>query len=120
MRLVKIAGITIIGFFALMWLVMGSFDFLTDPQDDNQKSETVQNSAWDGSVHQVKAYLKNTLKDPGSFEATEWSKVEKTADGYMVRCQYRAKNSFGGYVITNQIFLMDAEGNVIAARNVSD
>lgn len=75
--------------------------------------ETVSNSAWDSSVWQVEKWLKKNLKDPGSFEAIEWSPVAKTADGFVVRCKYRAKNSFGGYVIEDRIFKLDKSGNVI-------
>jgi hypothetical protein len=72
----------------------------------------VENSAWDGSVQQVKKYLKSTLKDPDSYESIEWSDVKETEDGYTVRHKYRAKNSLGGYVVENQIFYLDFQGNV--------
>lgn len=77
--------------------------------------EIVQNSKWDGSVSQVEGYLKVNLKDPKSFEAIEWSEVVKTGKGYMVRCKYRAKNSFGGYAIENKVFMLDQKGSVISA-----
>lgn len=79
-------------------------------------TEIVSNSAWDGSVYQVERYLKNNLKDPDSFEAIEWSPVSKVnlpTHKYIVRCKYRAKNSFGGYVIDNQLFYLDGQGNVV-------
>lgn len=86
-----------------------------------EPQETVSNSEWDGSVYEVKRHLKKNLKDPGSFEAIEWSpviKVEGLPHKYIVRCMYRAKNSFGGYVIENQAFYMDAQGNVLSVRNL--
>ena len=67
----------------------------------------VENSAWDGSVSQVKTYLKENLKDPKSIEYIEWSKVFSEGKYYLVRCKYRAKNSFGGYVLENQIFFIN-------------
>ena len=76
-------------------------------------SEKVQNSEWDGSVRQVKDYLKKNLKDPKSTEYIEWSPVQKTPNGgYAVRVKYRSKNSFGGFVVENQIFYLDSNGNV--------
>ncbi len=30
----------------------------------------------------------------------------------MVRVKYRSKNSFGGYVVANQVFYLDSRGNV--------
>lgn len=95
--------------------------FIDKPDNKNNKaesgsttSEIVSNSAWDGSVYQVKNYLRNILKDPDSFEAIEWSPVQNTDTGYMVRCKYRAKNSYGGYVIENKIFILNKPGNVIS------
>jgi len=83
-------------------------------QTSTSPSDPVYNNGWDGSVRQVKDWLKDNLKDPGSFDAIEWSPVRKTDNGgYVVRCKYRAKNSFGGYDIYNQIFTMDSEGNVL-------
>ncbi len=78
--------------------------------------EVVENSAWDGSVRQVKKYLEQNLKDPDSYQSIEWSKVAKTdGGGFMVRHKYRAKNGFGGYAIEEQIFVLDAQGNVTSA-----
>jgi hypothetical protein len=75
----------------------------------------VHNSAWDGSVYQAENYLKRNLKDPDSYEAIEWGRVLTRNNGeeYRVRCKYRAKNSFGGYVIGHHVFALDAEGNVV-------
>lgn len=84
----------------------------TSIPDDNESEYKVYNSEWDGSVYPVKLYLKKNLKDPDSYEAIEWSKVQKTNEGYMVRHKYRAKNSFGGYVIENKVFYLNKKGHV--------
>jgi hypothetical protein len=83
--------------------------------DDYDVNSTVKNNPLDGSVHQVERYLKEEyLKDPKSYESIEWSEVQKNADGtYHVRHKYRAKNSFGGYVLENKIFHIDDKGNII-------
>lgn len=81
--------------------------------EKKEGGQNVQNSSWDGSVRHVEVYLKNTLKDPKSYESIEWSKVIETETGYVVWHKYRAKNSFGGYVIENQKFYLDFKGNVI-------
>lgn len=69
-----------------------------------------ENSAWDGSVHTVKRYLKDNLKDPDSVQYIEWSPVSmlehKGENYWAVRVKYRAKNSFGGYVVSNQMALI--------------
>lgn len=66
------------------------------------------NSAWDAAVSPVQDFLKRNLKDPGSVQYDEWSAVFMADYGgkkcWAVRCRYRAKNSFGGYVLSNQIF----------------
>jgi len=79
---------------------------------------SVTNSSYDASVSQVKDYLKKNLKDPKSYEGIEWSKVKEETDGYSVYHKYRAKNSFGGYVIEAQIFYLDFSGNVVRVKNV--
>lgn len=83
-------------------------------QLDNAKSQIEEigprpvNSAWDAAVKPVQDFLKANLKDPNSVEYAEWSKVFSSSwEGqkcWAVRCKYRAKNSFGGYVLANQIF----------------
>lgn len=79
----------------------------------------IENSAWDGSVYQVKNYLKKNLKDPDSYEGIEWSKVQENSNGtYTVRHKYRARNSFGGMVIENWVFELDENGNVISANQL--
>lgn len=78
----------------------------------------VTNSSYDASVSQVKDYLKKNLKDPKSYEGIEWSKVKEEPNGYSVYHKYRAKNSFGGYVIEAQVFYLDFGGNVIQVQNV--
>jgi len=75
--------------------------------------QKVENSTLDGSVLQVKNYLKNTLADPKSYDGIEWSPVQKTSDGYKVRHKFRAKNSLGGYVIEEHIFVLNEYGEVI-------
>src|SRR5690606_943621 len=73
----------------------------------------VENSKWDGSVSQVKDYLKKNLKDPKSYESIEWSEVQRVGADYRVRHKYRSKNSFGGFVIENQIFTISNQGEII-------
>ena len=97
-----------------LWMfvvVVGALFIVWNLPDDD--STVVRSSSYDGSVRQVKTYLKRNLKDPDSFEAIEWSPLNKQSNGgYSVRCKYRAKNSFGGYVVENQVFYLDSKGNV--------
>jgi len=55
-------------------------------------------SSWDGSVRCVEGYLTKTLKDPDSLKFEQWSNVYYNDDaGWTVKCDFRAKNSFGAY-----------------------
>lgn len=76
-------------------------------------TELSENSKYDGSVYWVKKYLQRNLKDPDSYQGIDWSPVQKTENGHlMVRHKYRAKNSLGGFVIENQVFIYDEKGTV--------
>lgn len=82
---------------------------------DKFKGKTeVQNNPWnEGSVRAVEQYLKRGyLKDPDSFQAIEWGTVIKGCGNYVVSLKFRARNSFGGYVVETRIFTLDADGEV--------
>ena len=81
-------------------------------------SAEVKNNKWNGGVKQVEDYLASTLRDPDSYESIEWSEVKKKGDGYYVRHKYRAKNGFGGMVVTNQLFHLDFSGNVVDVKDL--
>lgn len=104
-----IAGVVIL----LVW-AFGGFETSDGPK--------VRNSTLDASVHQVETFLKKNLNDPKSYESIEWSALNETKNSwykYWVRHKYRAKNGFGGYVIENQIFYLDEDGNVLNYKDVS-
>ena len=98
------------------------FIIFSGGEGSSSSSSKVQNSPYDASVHQVKSYLKKTLKDPSSYEKIEWGPVVESSGNegykYVVRHKYRAKNSYGGYVVEHQIFYLDSQGNVLWFENV--
>ena len=101
------------------WLIFIFMIFVvyTIATNDTNNSE-VRNSPWDNSVHQVERYLKRTLKDPDSFEVIQWSNVQDMTHNqygyrYKVMVKYRAKNSFGGYVIESDLFFLDENGRIV-------
>lgn len=81
--------------------------------EERNASTVVENNAFNGSVYQVKDYLKDNLNDPKSYESLSWSPVSKTDDGFMVRHKYRAKNVYGGLIIKEQVFYLNKQGVVI-------
>lgn len=80
--------------------------------------EPPENSAWDGSVRCVKRYLEKIVKDPDSLKFGDWGKVMyNDKDGWLVWCEYRAKNSFGGYVRRKKWFVIQ-NNRVIAMKDL--
>lgn len=60
----------------------------------------------------VQYYLKyEYLKDPDSYQSIDWNTTQ-SGDKIYVRHRYRAKNSFGGYVVEEKTFIFDTEGNL--------
>lgn len=111
-----VIGWLIIAFFLMM--LAGSFIGRNDPSTRAERLEPVSNSAWDGSVYQVERYLKDTLKDPDSYQSIDWGKVLKTPDNHFkVRHTYRARNGFGGYVVEEKVFTLDSTGRVISSAS---
>lgn len=113
-KLKLLLSLFVVGIFLVTATATGDDDSSTGAENSNK---TVYNSSWDASVRQVEDYLESTLRDPDCYEGIEWSEVKETSNGYVVRHKYRAKNGFGGYVVSNQLFYMDSNGNVI---NVTD
>ena len=87
--------------------VLWTIGRVSSNQNNTTTNSKVENNYLDASVSQVEKYLKNEyLNDPSSYKSVEWSQVnEMTGDNgeykYWVRHKYRAKNSYGAYVIEN-------------------
>lgn len=65
----------------------------------------------------IRYYLKNEyLKDPESYQAIDWSTTQ-SGDKTYVTHKYRAKNSFGGYVIEEKTFIFDSDGQLLNIAN---
>jgi hypothetical protein len=58
---------------------------------------------WDGVVTCVRHWMNRNLKDPGSLEIIEVSPVVELPEYWAQRVKYRARNSFGGYVLAEQV-----------------
>jgi hypothetical protein len=57
-----------------------------------------QASVWDGTYSEVKEYLPSVMNDPGSLEGLECTKVYHVERGWLVGCNYRGRNAFGGMI----------------------
>ncbi len=99
-----------------MLIVISVILGLIAPNNDrgSNNQSAVENSSWDGSASQVKNWVTANVKDPDSLQFIEWSPVLPQANGeFMVRVKYRAKNSFGGYVVEEQLFFLSSSGNIL-------
>ncbi len=66
-----------------------------------------------------KREIKDLLKNPGSFreeKTTFWPSMEPYPAEVMVQIQYRAKNSFGGYVKGRGVCHADSGGSILKAK----
>ena len=110
-KLSKRSKIIVIIAFSFAFLYIGIILLLPDTNTKGQreltKNNQTYNSEWDGSVREVKDYLKKNLRDPDSYQSIEWGKVILLSYGtYEVRHKYRAKNGFGGYDIEEKLFII--------------
>jgi hypothetical protein len=55
-------------------------------------------SAWDGNYYEVERYLKKVANDPDSIDLDGCTKVYKVNEGWLVGCDYRGRNAFGGMI----------------------
>ena len=66
----------------------------------------------------VKEYLRETLKDPKSYQEIEWSPSGVNSKGqYYIRHRYRAKNSLGGFVVEEKIFYLNNSYKVVDSHD---
>lgn len=65
----------------------------------------------------IKVYLKYSyLKDPDSYQSIEWGPsgvYNREENLYFMMHKYRAKNSLGGYVIEEKLFVLNSAGKVL-------
>ena len=106
-----------IAFLVIPIFLVGYFVKSCNDYEPTAQPVEVRNGGFNNEVWQVESYLKRNLKDPDSYEGIEWSPVTKVGSGYMVRHKYRAKNSFGGFAIENQVFNLDSLGEVFNVSN---
>jgi hypothetical protein len=69
-------------------------------------------SAWDGSYYEVERYLKRIANDPESIDISGCTGVYHNDQGWLVGCDYRGRNGFGGMVRQSNWFSI-SHGTVI-------
>lgn len=81
--------------------------------------EAPTRSAWDGSYYAVKGYLKRVANDPDSIEIDDCTNSYYTERGWLVGCNYRGRNAFGGMIRKSNWFII-VHDEVIQMHDVSD
>lgn len=81
---------------------------------NSQSPEIKAANLRDDMLSAANASIKKNLKDPDSYEVIDYdinSDIGKTH--YLITVRYRAKNSFGGYVINSQsVSFMVIDGDI--------
>ena len=75
-------------------------------------------SAWDGSYYPVERYLERVANDPESIDISGCTSVYQTDQGWLVGCDYRGRNGFGGMVRQSNWFTI-VHGAVIKMHDSS-
>lgn len=75
-----------------------------------------QASAWDGTYREVKNYLRRVANDPESIEIDECTGVYHSDEGWLVGCDYRGRNAFGGMIRQSNWFVI-RNGTVVAIKD---
>ena len=76
-------------------------------------------SSWDGSVYEVKQYLKKVANDPESIDIQNCTDIYyDKKEGWLVACEYLGNNAFGGRVRNANWFVI-RHGRVIAMKDIN-
>ncbi|GHG93804.1 hypothetical protein [Comamonas sp. JC664] len=76
------------------------------------RGEKPKNSGWDGSVLEVKQYLRQVMNDPDSYEHVSTSAPVARDAYWIVKSSFRGKNAFGGKVLNTRYFFIQ-RGQVV-------
>jgi hypothetical protein len=87
--------------------------------DKKRAKKELENKQTDVELS-VRNYLRDNLKDADSYQIVDFSNVYTgIVDGteyYIIRHKYRAKNGFGAYDISNQVFFVSKEMKVASVQ----
>lgn len=113
-----ILGIIVFAIFSNLYDKSSRFDNPPPPKTAEEvRTDQIARafSAWNGSHIQLTRYVKERLKDPGSFEHIQ-TRYGDNGDTLYVTMRYRAKNSFGGYVVNTATATAKIDGTLIEAN----
>lgn len=127
------AGVLIIPVALILYILWGAgVIWQIEPATGAPPTEAdglVKQSSWDGSVSQVKDWLKAHANDPGSLQFVDWKLSEKRnkpdlnnnfhVDNhpvFYVVVHYRAKNEFGALMLHRGDFILSPDGTILRAN----
>lgn len=87
----------------------------TPPPTRDEQIEA-QFSLFSGAHRGLQRVIKNGLNDPDSYEHISTT-YEDYKDFLIVSTKYRAKNVFGGFVVSEVVAKVSLNGNVVEIRN---
>lgn len=87
---------------------------VTEPANKWEAWQRYHVSGWDGSCKPVVAALKKALNDPGSYDHAE-TQYYLNADTSIITVltSFRAKNAFGGLILTSYKATLDINGDLL-------
>ena len=75
-------------------------------------------SEWDGTYREVKDYLRQVANDPDRLKIDACTPVYHVETGWLVGCDYRGANAFGGMVRASNWFII-RQGRVVQMKEAS-
>ena len=101
-------------FLGIFWVIIGIFDLKNTKQ--HPPTSQVSQSSWDGSVSQVKDWMKAHANDPSSLQYAGWNSSKLGNGDFDVVVQYRAKNGFGALTLHRGDFVLSPDGTILRAN----
>ena len=77
-----------------------------------------QASAWHGTYSEVKDYLRQVANDPDRLKMDACTPVYHVTNGWLVGCDYRGANAFGGIIRQSNWFII-RQGRVVEMKDAS-
>lgn len=104
--------VAIIAILGIIWIVGDTYS--KNQLTPEEKAHVAQKKKKGEAIQQVERYLKEHLKDPKSYEGIDWYTLKNEGQSSLtIIHKYRAKNSFGGYVVECKAFILDDYNNII-------
>ncbi|MFT4968107.1 MAG: RNA polymerase subunit RPABC4/transcription elongation factor Spt4 [Candidatus Deianiraeaceae bacterium] len=113
----EILGWIVVGIIVIVVINMFTGESPKKPQKTHEQviTEKIEQSfSWNGAHRGLQNFVKKNLKDPKSYEHIKTTyRHHKHNNTITVNMEYRAKNSFGGYVVETASAVADLNGNLV-------